>query len=587
MDLYVLLQTVPVGDYVNPYKIVPLLLITLLWWRLLTWVDKDTLVARLPREMVNSGMVGAYVLGMLLFLFIPAGFWIAFPLYLLVMLGSLGAYIGIRHQQVGLKDLVKDLKNMSLFKGGSKSKGVDVPGMVSLTTKDGKALIQPEADAPERPAYDVLQAMLTDPLRRHAERLKLEPLEGAAITQYWVDGVMYSGAQFNRAAASNAITILKRLANLDLNEKRKPQAGFIQATIDGRRHEVRVHTDGSAAGESLRLMVNPRSRHELKLDQMGFTPSQLEQIGKAVGEPAGVVLIAVPRGQGLTSLCYALIRRHDAFLTHIHSIEREPEDDLEGITQNKLDRAATPADELHQVQWVISQEPDAIVMPAVQNPKSLRELIAYAHTGRRVYIGSHAGSAIDAITEWRQAVGDDELAVKDLRMIVAGRLVRKLCPACKQPYQPDTETLRKLNLDHGHVQQFFQARTQPLVDQKGNPISCTFCAEMRYHGRTGVYEVMEVNDEMRQAIIANSSPNQLRAVFRKMRGRFIQEQALHLVESGDTSVHEVLRAMRGEEKDPRSGGGRSSATGTFAPAGGSATSDAAGPPKRPQGPGKK
>lgn len=585
MDLYVLLQMVPVGGYVSGYKIMPLLLITLLWWRLLTWVDKDTLTARLPREIVNAGMVGAFVLGMLLFLFIPAGFWIAFPIYIIIMAGSVGAYISIRQKQVGLKDLISDLKDMRIFRAGAK-KTDDTPGMVTLTTKDGKVLLTPEGDSPERPAYDVLQSMLTEPLRRRADRLKLEPLEGASQTQYWVDGVMYTGAQFNRATASAAITVLKRLASLDLNEKRKPQSAFIQATIDGRRHEVRVHTDGSAAGESLRLMVNPRSRHELKLDQMGFTAAQLEQIDKVVGDPSGVVLIAVPRGQGLTALCYGMIRKHDAFLSHIQSIEREPEDDLEGITQNKLDRAATPADELHQVQWVISQEPDAILMPAVQNPKSLRELIAYAKSGRRVYIGMHTGSAIDAITEWRGLVGDDELAVKHLRMIVAGRLLRKLCPACKQPYQPDSETLRKLNFDHGSVQQFFQARTQPLVDQKGNPIACTFCAEMRYHGRTGVYEVMEINDEMRQAILANSSANQLRAVFRKARGRFVQEQALHLVETGDTSIHEVLRAMRGDDKNPHGGAGPASQTGTFAPAG-PGPSDAAGPSQRPQSPGKK
>ena len=278
-----------------------------------------------------------------------------------------------------------------------------------------------------------------------------------------------------------------------------------------------------------------------------------------------------------------MIRKHDAFLSHIHSIEREPEDDLEGITQDTLARSATPAEELQSTQWVISQEPDAILAPAVQNPKTLRELIAYAGNGRRVYIGMHSNSATDAIAEWRQLVGDDDLATKHLRMVIAGRLVRKLCPACKQPYQPDAETLRKLNLDHGRAQQFFQARTQPLVDQKGNPIACTFCQEMRYHGRTGVYEVMDVNDEVRQAIMANSSVNQLRALFRKMRGRFVQEYALTLVERGETSIQEVLRAMRGQEQDPRAKGGSPSGSGTFTSSG---SGSAAAPQPRPKNPGR-
>ena len=251
---------------------------------------------------------------------------------------------------------------------------------------------------------------------------------------------------------------------------------------------------------------------------------------------------------------YAILRQHDAFLSLIHTIERDPEDDLEGITQNKLARAATAADELQSVQWVVSQEPDVVMTPELHNPKSVRELIGHAENGKRIYVGLRSGSAIEAINDWRALVGDDDVAMKSLRMVVAGRVVRKLCPACKQPYQPDPETLRKLNLDHGHAQQFFQARTQPVRDQKGNVVPCTFCADMRYKGRTGVYEVMEITDEIRQAVIANATVNQLRALFRKGGGRFIQEQALGLVEEGTTSIQEVLRAMRGQEQDPGAAG---------------------------------
>lgn len=576
MDLYVLLQAVPLGGYISGFKIGTLLVLCLIWWRLLTWIDKDAPAARLPREVMNSAMVGACVLALVLFFILP-NFWIGFAAFMVLMLGSFGAYLAIRNKQVGLKDLGDEIRNIKLFGGKDegkkkKKKKTDegIGGRSALTSKDGRPLIEPEDESPDRSAYDIVQVMVTEPLRRNMERLELAAVEGGVVTQYWVDGVMFTGPQFERQGANAAITMLKRLAGLDMNEKRKPQTGIIQATIEGKRHEVQVHTAGSAAGESLRLMVDAKRRHELKLEALGLSADQLQQVETAVRDRSGVVLLAVPRGQGLTSLAYAIIRRHDAFLSHILSIERDPEDDLEGITQNKLARGASPNDEFQQVQWVISQEPDALLMAEIANPKSARDLVQYAADGKRVYVGLRAGSAVDAISEWRQMVGDDDLATKSLRQVISGRLVRKLCPACKQPYQPEPETLRKLNLDHGRAQQFFQARTQPLVDQKGNPIVCTFCAEMRYRGRTGVYEVMDINDEVRQAIMANSQPNQLRALFRKMRGRFIQELALDLVEKGETSIQEVLRSMRGQEQDPRGGtapGG--TATGTFGPGGSS------------------
>jgi general secretion pathway protein E len=590
MDLQVLMQTVPVGGYISIYKVVTMLVLSLAWWRLLAWVDKDAPAARLPREITNLGMMGVHILAWGLVLLMPISFWWALAVFLVLMLGSFGAYIGMRNAQVGLKDLKTEIKEIKLFGSGKVKKKVgldEVPGLVSLASKDGKQWKQPEQDNPERPVYDIVQLMMTEPLRRGMERLELTPIEGAMLTQYWVDGVVYNGGQFNRTGATSAITSLKRLARLDVEEKRKPQVGIIQTSIDGKRHEIQVHTAGSTAGESLKLMVDTQGRHNHSLEKLGMSDQQLEQLGAAISEPGGIILLCAPKGQGLTSLAYAILRRHDAFLTHILSIERDPEDDLEGITQNILSRSATPNEELEKVKWVVSQEPDALLMSGVANPKSVRELIEFASAGKRVYIGMRSGSAVDALNDFRAIVGDDELALKHLRMIVCGRLVRKLCSACKQPYQPDPETLRKLNLDHGKVGQFFQARTQPMVDQKGNPIACTFCNELRYKGRVGVYEVLAIDDEARQVVMANASANQLRSLIRKAHGRFLQEQALEMVEKGETSTQEVLRAMRGQEQDPRTGsagaqpaaagtgpvtGPHSSASGTFSPPSGSGTS---------------
>ena len=130
--------------------------------------------------------------------------------------------------------------------------------------------------------------------------------------------------------------------------------------------------------------------------------------------------------------------------------------------------------------------------------------------------------------------------------------MRKLCLACKLEFQPDPETLRKYNMNPNKVTKLFRARTSPLVDPKGRPIPCEFCHDLRFKGRFGVFEIVNVDDAMRQAIAAGATPEQLKTAFRKQRGRYLQEMALSYVEAGDTSVEEVVRVLRGPETPAKS-----------------------------------
>lgn len=567
MDFCVLLQVVPVGGYVSIWKVVPFLVVFFLWLRLLTWADKDAPAAHLPGPMLMLAFSGGLLGGFLLFLMLP-GFWISFSVFVLVLLAEAGAYLGIRSSKVGLKDLKSELSKAATMPGRPHRKQVeDVAGLVNMAKKDGKPVIPPGPDSPDRPGYDTVQLMLTDPMLKGMERLDVIPVEGSMLVQYWVDGVGYNGAQFNRQAANAAITYVKSISGMDVAERRKPQSGSIRAAVAGKKAEFIVHTAGSASGETLRLMSAERRRHNIAFDQLGFTAEQLKSIKDVIAEPGGIVLIAAPPGQGLTTMEYAMIRQHDAFLSHIQTLERDTDDDLEGITQNKLGKQASQADELEKLQWMVSQEPDCILMAEIANPKSVRELIAHAEQGRKAYLGLRTQSALDALMDWRKLVGDDELAMKHLRLVISGRVFRQLCAGCKTAYQPDPEMLRKLNMDPTRVQQLFQARTQPVRDPKGNIVPCGLCHDLRYHGRFGVYETVVITDDMRQAVLANAGLDQLKKVYRKQRGRFLQENALARVEQGVTSVQEVSRVVRGQDVislPAASGGAAGSPGGTHA-----------------------
>jgi type II secretory ATPase GspE/PulE/Tfp pilus assembly ATPase PilB-like protein len=270
-------------------------------------------------------------------------------------------------------------------------------------------------------------------------------------------------------------------------------------------------------------------------------------VRESVQEGSGVVLLSAPKGQGLTSLSYAMLRAHDAFLQHLISIERDPEQELEGITQNLLPPGSTVAEEAKQVGWIISQQPDVVLVGKPESPQTAAEIIKGSKEGRRIYVSLVAPNSFDTLTLWRKLVGNDELALSQLKMIISGRTVRKLCVACKVGYMPDPETLRKLNIDANKVEQLYQAPKEAPKDQKGNPIHCEFCNDLRYKGRTGIFEVLMIDDEIRQLVLGGGTAAQLKTAFRKQRGRYLQELGLALVETGQTSVQEILRILRSGE----------------------------------------
>ncbi len=542
MHVDVLTAVIPVGGYVSAWKALPAVVLLLIWVRLLTWADKDLVAAHMKRLEINTGLMLGMVLAYGLFFYLP-NFWIAL-LVLLVIVGiEIGVYLYLRQQKVGLGDLNEQFRTWVKSLGGKKKEPTAPAGELQFVDRGGKNLYPPATDSPDRAGFDALQRMLASPMKRGVERLELVPAEGSGIIHFWIDGVKYSGGTFSREDSAAAITYAKRAAAMDVKELRKPQKGLMKIGADAKPIEVEVRSSGSASGETMQMITEPKRQHILKLNELGFSEAQLKLVQDSILDNTGVVLLSAPPGNGRTSLLYGVLRGHDSFLQHLHTIERDPQEDLEGITQNKLPLSATGSEEAKLASWVVSQEPDAVLVPEVRDSKTAAELIKYS-AQKRVYVGLTAGNTFDALAQWRKLVGDDKLAMSNLNMVVAGRVVRKLCDACKVGYQPDAETLRKLNIDPQKVGQLYQARSSPLRDPKGNPLVCEFCHDLRYKGRVGVFEVLVITDDVRQAVAGGEGSGPLKAAFRKQRGRYLQEQALSLVEAGVTSVQEILRVLR-------------------------------------------
>jgi len=566
------------GGYVSIVKSVLALLVLLVWARLLTWADKDAVDAHLPRIPLNSGNLGGLVLAYAGFFLLPT-FILSFLFLLLVSGGEVGIYLQMRKKVVGLGDLKKQWDEYVKSWTAKKSEA-EGPEKVAIIGKDGKPIPRPEKEAPTRPAYDAIQLALAEPLRKNAEQVDIAPSSQGLACKYTVDGVSYDGPALDPTAGAAGIWTLKAAAGMEVNERRKPQTGSLKANAEGRKVELKIQSAGSTAGEYMRVLVDPKKRHGLRLEQMGMPPDTLAAIKETAKGKTGIVLVAAPKGQGMTSMLYAILRAHDAFIEHIHSIERDPDQELEGITQNKLAGNVSPADEAKQVDWVASQEPDVIAMNKVESPQSAAFLVDFAANGKMAYVAVRAGSSADALNQWRKLAG--ERAFESVKLVVCSRVTRKLCMACKEGYTPDPNTLRKLGLDPARVSTLYKAREVALRDPKTNqPIPCDFCKDLRFQGRTGVFELLRMDDDMRAALAQDyakgpTAGSGFKAAFRKQRGRYLQEEAWSLVERGDSSVQEVLRVLRGggEAKAPASPAPDAAAQPAARPSGGAARAPA-------------
>lgn len=536
----VLAATVPAGGYISTFKLIPALLLLLLWARLLSWADADAQAAHLPRVKLNLLNLGGMVIAFALYFFIVPYF-IPSLFVLLLILGGEGAlYLSMRKKEVGLDDLEKVYKD---WRAGNKrkEKALLSAGRVTLMGKDGKPLPIPEDGNPDRPSYDAIQQALTAPLLSGAQQIDIAPEADRMTVKYTVDNFTHKGEVIDRAVGAAAISYLKWGAGLNVEDRRKPQTANMKILVDKDKHELKVQTAGTTAGEYLRIIVDPKIRHAYKLDNLGLSDVQKKLIVDLVKDKHGVVLVSAPKGHGLTSLFYTILRSHDAFLEHAQTIERDQEQDIEGITQNSLAPNAAAGEELKMVDWIISQEPHVLGMSKVEDPKSAAALIEFAKAGKRVYVCMRANSTFEAAEQWKRLVGNSAKATEALRMVINGRVLRKLCLACKEAFTPDPAMLKKLNLSSDRVTTLFKAREQPIKDAKGVVVPCEFCRDLHYKGRTGVYEILVIDPEVRQTLDSGKPLNQ---AFRKQRGRYLQEEALALVESGDTSVQEVLRILK-------------------------------------------
>lgn len=539
-------------SYFNPFKMLTVLVLLLLWALAAEWVDKDTNTVKTKREQWNMIVLGGGLVGFLVLIVPPwqgplffAGVatWIAFAG------GGLFAYIMHRNGRVIPAARVMTVDHFKRLLRGDQTKkavGKDKGQRVRIADHEGE-YVTPPVDPDARIDYEVAQDFLYDALWRRASDLDMVVGKDACRVVYRIDGVATEKPDPVTAEdADRLVRYLKQLAGLNTKEIRRPQKGKIKAALLSQAGDVgptEVYTSGSTTGERVRLKFETGA-DLLRTHELGMPAPRLDALRKLLKEPAGLIICSAPARHGLTTTLYAILRGHDAYIQNIHTLERQMMLDLDNITQRVYDGTNDDVNYARMLQSVLRREPDVVMVSDCEDHETAAIASRAAADDRKIYMGLQAQDCFDALSKYLRLLDDNAVAGKALLAIVNQRLIRLLCTECREAFKPDPATLKKLNLPVDKIDRFHRPPTEPLVDKKGNEIICPNCQGSGYVKRTGVFEMMMVDKEISALITEGASINRIKSQCRKNKMYYLQEEALLKVIDGTTSMQEVLRCLR-------------------------------------------
>jgi len=539
------------GWYLHPAKIVAVLLCFGIWLLCCQWSNRDARLVNTQQTLWNGIVFGTGTVGLLLWLFMPL-FGVGLVVFLLIAGGGVGAYVVHRNSLVVDQAKVLTpghLSRLLAAKRGEKAQQIEE--LVRLTDWDGRHVAIPE-DMVERQQYRLVQDLIADALWRRASDVDMIVTGQQTRVAYRIDGVSTERDPVPTTSAELMLRFLKKAAGLDPEEHRRPQSGHITAARAGgmkdldKMVKIEIKSSGSTSGERLMLRVLAEESR-FKIDDLGLTPPQLKQFQKVVAQPRGIVLCCGPRHTGLTSTLYAILRSHDAFMANIHTLELQRAMELENITQNIYDSRKKEVSFARRLQTILRSDPDVVMVATVPDGQTAALACEAAAQRTKLYLGMGAGDCMAGLQQWLSLVEDPKLVATTLLAVSAQRLVRRLCPECRQAYRPDPATLRKANIPADQIEQFFR-RGGYLLDKKGQQVLCETCQGTGYFGRTAVFELLVVDSMIAKLIAGGTSISQIKAASRKSKSPmlYLQEQGIRKVIEGTTSINEIIRVTREE-----------------------------------------
>ncbi|HET7909408.1 MAG TPA: type II secretion system ATPase GspE [Nitrospira sp.] len=386
----------------------------------------------------------------------------------------------------------------------------------------------------EAPIIRLVNSVLFQAVRQRASDIHFESFERGLVVRYRIDGVLYPILTPPKHLQSSIIARLKIMAGLNIAEKRLPQDGRFAIRTAGKDVDLRVSVLPTSHGERVVLRLLEKENRLLNLSEMGFSPDRLHTIQQLIRLTHGILLVTGPTGSGKTTTLYAALSEINAPDKNIITVEDPVEYQLLGIGQMQVNPKInlTFAAGLRSI---LRQDPDVIMIGEIRDRETAEIAIHASLTGHLVFSTLHTNDAASAATRLIDMGIEPFLVASSVVAVLAQRLIRKVCPDCKQAYQPDDEELIRLGVVPGKTKPTFYRGT-----------GCPACTQTGYRGRTGIHELLVMDDEIRRLIGSKSDAAAIRqaAVSRGM--VLLKEEAAEKIFAGITTTEEVMRMTQQE-----------------------------------------
>jgi len=538
--LDLLFASIEYGGYISIIKLISYLILFFGWLPLVSWVHQDAKVVDTNDAFWTGIILGAGAAGALIWLLIPI--FIVGMLFYMIAVGAVSlAYVKHRNARVLDFDKVLTIDHLKNLLVSHEKKLEALKSFTFITANNNEVPI-PEPRTPDFFGYKTAYQILSDAIWRRASSIVFSPTAQEYQIAYSIDGTSLKQPSIARDQMQYFIRFVKDLAGLDTKEKRKPQKGKFK--IRQKKDDIpwEVATAGSTAGEQIRL--KPITQEGIaRLSDIGLMPEQEERLNQFCEINQGVFIISGPRKNGVTTTLYALLRNHDAFINSINTLERQPSGQLPNITQNIFNLSDTGTTTFgKKLQTVVRMGPDIIGISDCEDAETAQVACAAARDGKLVYITMKADSVIQALGKWLKYVDNRGVVADTLLGVSNQRLVRKLCDECKQAYAPDKELFKKFNITAEKTKVLYRAG-KVQYDKHGKPLTCDHCQGTGFFGRTAVFEIITMNDELRRVIKKSKSLPEIGMQFRRAKMLYLQEQILRKVITGKVAINEMIRVL--------------------------------------------
>jgi len=421
----------------------------------------------------------------------------------------------------------------------------DVSDIIVEAIKDADAEVKVREEEPEEteanvadlkdlaggaPVVRLVNALIARAIAERASDIHIEPEASRVRVRLRIDGILHEVMNIPKDLQSPVISRIKVMAGMDVAERRAPQDGRITLIARPQEYDFRISTYPAVHGENVVIRVLEKSAAQITLDKLGLQPDVAEQFTRMVHAPYGMILTCGPTGAGKTTTLYAALNMINTVERNIITIEDPVEYQLPGVVQANVNRKAglTFATGLRTM---VRQDPDVILVGEIRDSETAEIAVEAALTGHLVLSTLHANDSAGAAARLIDMQVEPFLVASSIIGLLSQRLVRTVCPRCAAPFTPSDELIRQLNLGVS------------AADLEGamKGTGCEQCGRTGYKGRTGIYELLKMDDDIRSAIIARSSAATIRQIAIEKGMRTLRQDALDKVKAGLTTIEEVIR----------------------------------------------